>query len=276
MNLSTLSMAVLLLAGPVVAAAQDLETLYQDLKDAQAKKDAALVKKLAVQTNKLAREAIAKPAPADADAKEAWTKHVDYAKEVNTYSEYALYATAIQSPPAAMADLIATLEQQNPKSKYLDEANSNEDVLVVLANNALTRKQNDSALRYANRLVAAMGKRTKPDSMSAEDWDRRRAAMLGRGYWIAGVVNGEKGVYKACDTNLRAALPYIKGEPSMAGVAYFYLGVANYQLGKMMLSKAKVLEGAKFSDESAKIQGPYAQQAWRNAALMKDEAGRMR
>jgi hypothetical protein len=62
----------------------------------------------------------------------------------------------------------------------------------------------------------------------------------------------------------------------MMGQALFHLGVSNYQLGKITLSKARVLEGAKFSEQAAAIEGPYQQQAWRNAAAMRDEAGRMR
>ena len=42
------------------------------------------------------------------------------------------------------------------------------------------------------------------------------------------------------------------------------------------LNKALVLEAAKFSEEAAAIEGPYAEQARHNAIVMKTEAGRMR
>jgi len=58
--------------------------------------------------------------------------------------------------------------------------------------------------------------------------------------------------------------------------ALFYLGLANYNLGKMTMNKAKVLEGAKFSDQCAAITGQYAEQAYKNSMVMKSEAGRMR
>ena len=85
------------------------------------------------------------------------------------YVESALAGTAIQSPPAVMVDLISALEQENPKSKYLDEiygpylvalnktgagakipaiaekalANfpENEDLLLLMTETAMTRKQ---------------------------------------------------------------------------------------------------------------------------------------
>jgi hypothetical protein len=44
----------------------------------------------------------------------------------------------------------------------------------------------------------------------------------------------------------------------------------------MTMNKARILEGAKFSEQCAGIQGSMAQQAWKNAQVMKDEAARMR
>ncbi|MEI9975738.1 MAG: hypothetical protein WDO73_28965 [Ignavibacteriota bacterium] len=44
----------------------------------------------------------------------------------------------------------------------------------------------------------------------------------------------------------------------------------------MTNNKAKILEAAKFSDECAAIQSDLAQQAWKNSAIMKAEAAKMR
>ena len=62
----------------------------------------------------------------------------------------------------------------------------------------------------------------------------------------------------------------------MMGPALFYLGMANYQLGKMTLSKAKMLEAVKFSEQSMVIDSPFPDQARHNALVIKDEAARMR
>jgi len=303
MNLSILTLAVVLVGAPVSVAAADLESSFQALKDAEAKGDAALVKKLAVETGALAKEAAAEAAPASADEKPAWTDRVKYAQDVESYSEYALYAVAIKGPASTTVDLISTLEELNPKSKYLDEGYGaylgalketgasakipavvekglqnlpeNEDLLLAAALNAQA-KQPDKALAYANRLVAAASKHTKPEGVSAADWERKHTISLEYGHWIAGVIHGEKQQYLAADKDLRAALPLIKGNDAMMGPALFHLGVANYNLGKMTNSKAKVLEGAKFSEDCAKITGPYAEQAWHNAQIMKTEASQMR
>ena len=304
MKLSVLSMLVLLVGAPAVGRTQDLDTTYQSLKDAEAKGDAAAVKKLAAETSALARKAAAEAAPEDASEKDAWTARVAYAKDVDLQAEYALVDVALKSQPATMVDLLAALEAQNPKSKYLDDAYANylyalnqvgasakipaiaekglanfpenPDLLYFLTENARSSKQNDRAQSYANRLLAAFAKRPKPEGVSEADWEKKKSAMMGEGYRISGVVSGEKSQYAAADKNLRAAMPYIKGNNAFTAEALFYLGLANYNLGKMTMSKAKILEGAKFSDQCAAITGPYAEQAYKNSMIMKTEAGKMR
>ena len=278
MNLSILTLAVVLVGAPVPVAAADLESTFQSLKDAEAKGDAALVKTLAVETGAMAKAAAAEAAPADADEKQAWTDRVKYAQDVQSYTEYALYAVAVKGPAATTVDLMSTLEELNPKGKYLDQGYGtylvaltetgasakipalvekglqnlpeNEDLLLVAARNAQA-KQPDKALAYANRLVAAANKHTRPENIAAADWDRKHNISLEYGHWIAGVIHGEKQQYLAADKDLRAALPLLKGNDAMMGPALFHLGMANYNLGKMTNSKAKVLEGARFSEDCA-------------------------
>jgi len=287
-----------------VAGTNQLEDSFQLLKTAVASKDAAQVKKLVMAIYPLTCEVTMSAAPQDEDEKAAWTDRVSNAKSIELYAEYALFVTAIQSPAAVTVDLISTLEEQNPKSKYLNDAYGpymlalsrtgaaakipaiaekavenfpeNEDLLLVLTDNAASRKQPDRALNYANRLTAALNKHPKPEGMSAADWERKRSAALGRGYWIAGVIYGERNQYTATDKALRAALPHIQASPAMLAPAYFYLGMANYQLGLMTVNKALVLEGAKFSEQSSAIASVYTDQARHNALVMKAEAAKMR
>lgn len=304
MRISVLGLAVLLIAGPVVAAPDDLESAFKKLKDAESKKDAAQVRKLAAETCALARQAASAPAPEGGAEKEAWTAHVAYAHQVELQTEYALYATALQSPPATMVELLSALEQQNPKSKYLDEAYGsyllaltktggaakvpavaekaiqnfpdNEDLLLVLADTAMNSKQSTRALGYAERLLAVLNKHPRPEGVSTADWERKRSASLGRGHLIAGIGHNDKAQYFDADKDLRAALPFIKANDSMMATALFYLGVANYQLGRMTGNRAQVLEAAKFSDQAAAMPGPFARDAWRNAQIMRTDALKMR
>lgn len=298
----TLSSLLLVTYGMVLP--EDLENTFGNLKKAEAAKDAVQVKKLAAQAHALACEAIAEPAPAGADEKDAWTKRVAYAKDIELYTEYALYSTAVQSPAAVTVDLLSALEQQNPKSKYLEQAYGryfvalqqtgaaskipataeaaaahfpdNEDLLLVLADSAFARKQGDRALRYSERLISVLGRHSRPEGITAADWERKRSAALGRAYWIAGMVYSDKTQYYKANQDLRAALPYLQGKNEMMGTALFYLGVANYQLGSQTRNKTQVLEAAKFSEQAGAMQGPLAQQAWRNAQVMKTEAAKLR
>ena len=307
MKLPVLGMAIMFLAGPAVAVADDLEDAVQSLKDAVAKKDVDAVKKLAATIRPMTAEILAVAAPAaaaDSDERKDWESRNAYAKSSQLYVESAFYTVALGAEPAVTVDLIATLEQQNPKSKYLNQAYGpylvaldktgykakipaiakkalanfpeNEDLLLYLTDTEMTNKRTDAALAYANRLTATLSKRGKPEGMAAADWERKRNAALAHGYYIAGVLSAEKSLYVPADKNLRAALPLIQGQPAMQGPALFYLGMANYQLGKMTNSKAKVLEGAKFCEQSMAIPGPYQNDARHDSLVMKDEAARMR
>jgi hypothetical protein len=295
---------LLVLGTPLASRAQELEASYQGLQDAQTKGDPAAVKKLAGETSALARKAAAEPAPQDAADKDAWTKRVEYAKGIDAQTEYALYATAVKSPPAVMADLLAALEAQNPQCKYLDQAYGsylyalsqtggtaripqvaekaltnfpeNTDLLLVMTNSSFAGKQSDKAQEYATRLIAAWEKKARPEGVAEDDWQKQKDSSLGRGYWVTGMVAAEKNQYAAVDKSLRAALPLIKSDNAMMAAALFYLGTANYNLGKAAASKAKVLDGAKFSQQCAAIPGAMAAQASKNATVMKAEAARMR
>ena len=296
MKFSVLSVAGVVLALPLLVAAQDqdMDKNYQDLQEAVTKKDAALVKKFAVATSKQVREEIAAPA-LDSDAeKAAWPKRLEYLKSVDLYTEYALYATAIQGPAAVTLDLLSTLEQQNPKSKYLEDAYGpyfkaltetgagakisavaekalannpeNVDLLAVMAEGANSRSQIAQAGAYSQRLIAALGKKPRPE----------KAGALARAYLLSGLSRMAGQQWMLADQDLRAALPSVRGSEASMSIVLFNLGVANYQLGKMLNSKGKVLEGIKFSEQAAQIKGPYQAQAYSNVNAMKREAERMR
>lgn len=304
MNLLVLGLAVLLSAGSASATSDDLEDALHNLKQADAQKDAAQVKKLAVELCSKTRQITSAPAPVSNEEKDAWAKSVAYARALEVYAEYALSAAATNASPAMTIELLSTLEQQNPRSKYLDEAYGhylvsvsqvgkasqvtaiaekalanfpeNEDLLLVLADTSLKREQSGAALGYAKRLVSVLNRHPRPEGLSSSDWDRKRGAALGRGYWMVGFLLSQNTQYFEADKNLRAALPLIKGDETMTASALYFLGVANYHLGKMTMNKAQVLEAAKFSEQAAAFKGPYSQTAWRNAHVMKTEATRMR
>lgn len=272
------------------ALADDLDDNYAALKDAQTKKDADAVKKLALETSKSAKAEAAKPQPSNASDVDQWKKRVEFAKEVQTFAEYSL-ATTANAVPAKSVELVDELIEINPKSMYLDScaqtylsalskegakkygegaqkiinaSPNNEDALFALATGSMNGT-------YATRLVTVMRSKAKPEGVGEADWEKKKSLYLGQGYYVAGAAACNKSTWTDCDKNLRAALPLVGKEPSVAGPTYFYLGLANYNLSKLTGDRAKLQEAEKFSEQSAAIAGPMQQQAMRNVAAMKQE-----
>jgi hypothetical protein len=267
--------------------ADELDDNYAAIKQAEQKKDPDQVTKLALETSKSAKAEAARPQPTEASEVEHWKQRVEFAKEVEDFTEYSLSTTAIANPSKAI-ELVDTLIQINPKSKYLGACAStylkalgpkretegaqkilngdpnSEDALYAMASGTMNGA-------YATRLVNVMKSKPKPEGMSEADWDKQKAYFLGQGYYIAGAAACTKSTWTDCDRDLRAALPYVSKEPAVAGPTYFYLGLADYNLAKLTGDRAKLQEAEKFSEQSAAIAGPTQAQAQKNVAIMKQE-----
>jgi hypothetical protein len=275
MKLAVLGTTLALVAGalitPTCLRADDLDDALAALKAAEPSKDPAKIKELAAAAHATAKK-YEGPAPADAE-KESYEARQRYAKDVDHYSEYALYALAIQEHGnlKVAVDLLNTLEKQNPKSDYLEFP----EALEIQADNAVANKQTDRAITLSNRMIAAANKKP-PEGTAAADWDRTKSATLAKAYFILGTSNCERNKFADSDRNLRAGLPYFKGNNALLGPALFCLGVANYNLANMTNNKAKMVEAAKFSEQAAAIPGPTQDQAYKNSVAMKQAADRMR
>lgn len=282
------------------ASANELDDAYKQLKDAQTAKDPAAIEKWAVETSKLAKAEVSGP-KLEGFSEEDWPKRVEFAKGVGATSEYAL-ATAASEPglaPQKVVELMDTLLSINPKSTYIGagtaaymaalgklggaekqiegatkivkESPNEEEALLVLAENLMSKNRADQAYTYATRLVSVMKAKAKPEGYSDEDWSKRKALFLSRGYYTAGVTGCMRQVWKDCDANLRTALPMIAGQTAMTGPAYFYLGVANYQLAKITTDRTKLQQALKFTQQSAAISGPMQGQAQQYVTVMQNE-----
>ena len=282
------------------AAPNDLDDAYQQLKDAQSAKDADAVKKWAVETSKLAKAEAGGP-KREEFSEEDWPKRVDYVKQVGTQSEYALSSTAAQPglAPEKVVELMDALLTVNPKSSYIGAgagayltalgkmggadkqtegamkivggSPNEEDALIILSDNLMAKNRPDQAYTYASRLVTVMKSKAKPEGFSDEDWGRRKSYLLSHGYYDAGITGCMRQIWKDCDTNLRAAIPMVSGQPAMAGPTYFYLGVANYQISKITTDRTKLQEALKFTEQSAAIAGPMQTQARQYVTVMQTE-----
>jgi hypothetical protein len=214
----------------------------------------------------MARAAAAAPATGD-EAKQ----HADYAKDVLTYTEYSLAATAEQPGMEAskVVELIDQLEAENSKSKYLDARAmaAYVEALDGLAR-GLSAKSPDRALTYANKLVAL---KAKPEAIPEAEWEKIKGTAAASGYFLAGMINAQRQVWVDCNRDLSAALPFIEKDPAKLGPAYFQLGVCDYQLGRLTQDRSKIIAGQKYSELAAAISGPYQAQAAKNALAMKGE-----
>ncbi len=287
---------VLEVAEAAYANGPDMDAAYFALKAAVAKEDIAQAKKWSARTSEAARKITASSkAPADDEGKQ----QLEYAKQVDAYSEYALYVLALKAQPKDEADLVDTLIKQNPKSQYLPQvANSyfaalgkaGEGAKVCPAAEKMAVDKNAEAMlaaadcnwrgNHAERVVALAGKaaetvntRTKPEGVSDSDYATQKAALLGSANFYTGVGLTMQMRYGPANKALRAALPTIKANQQLYAIALFDLGLANYSLAKPLGDKAQMRQGLQFFQQSAEISGPMQDQASRNAKLVLTELG---
>jgi hypothetical protein len=285
----------LLALGGLVCAA-DLKDTYGSLKDAFEKKDYAQVKALSAETAKEAQELAKEAQPSDAGQVDAWKGRQQFAKDAQEYAEYALAVSASQAgDPAVTIELTDALIAQNPKSDQIDTAApqylaalgkqgaakaaagaskilvgrpENEYALDAVARNWSSP---GPALTAANRLVGVLGKAKKPEGMSDGDWQKTKSDMLGSAYVSAGVLQAGASRWADADRSLKAALPLVSGNSTMLSYTYYYLGVSNYQMGKLTADKSKMLTGVQYTEKAVSTGGPMQGQASNNAQIMKRE-----
>lgn len=263
-------------------AAPDLNDDFASLKQAVAGNDAAKVKTLAPQVSKQSRAIIAK-GDESADV-------VEFAKGADDYADYALAVVAVKaSDPKVTVDLGDVLLTQNNKSKYVDTlagtylAALGKDSAAKAATGAQKilagRPENEDALYYAmaanpanaGKLVAVMSKKPKPEGMTDADWAAKKDAYLGAGYFYGGAAACGAQRWAECERDMKAAEPLVKGQ--QLGSAYFYLGLADYQLGTLTQDRTKLQTALKYSQQSAAIPGPMQAQASNNVAVMQKQLG---
>jgi len=283
----------------VYANTPDMDVAYAGLKAAEGKEDVELVKKWSARTSAAARKEIASAKPPTNDEEK---QQATYTKDVDMYSEYALYVLALKvKEPKETIDLIDALEKQNPKSQYLAEGAAtyfealekagegakacpaaarmaaadakNAEAMLFAAQCSWTGNRADGVINYASKAVTALNSRTKPEGTSDSDWATKKATMLGSANFYIGQGYTMQGRYGPATKALRASLGSIKGNEAFYAIALFDLGLANYNLGKTVGDKAQMREGLKFFEQSAAMKSSVQDQAARNASLVRNELG---
>ncbi len=269
------------------------EVAYNNLKAAEGKNDPDAVTKWADATSRAARKEVA-------GAKDA--ARVDYAKQVDTYTEYSDYATSLKTnDPAKIIELTESLEQRNPQSPYLSKAYgrylnalqqsggndkaaaaaqreaerdpSNEDVLAVAAQTAMQQKDYQKDLTYSSKLVELMQTKAKPEGVDDGDWQKKKQTMTGIAYWMQGVGYNGTNRYSDADKALRNALPLVKADNRVLPMVLFQLGVADFQMGKTAKNMALIREALKYSQQSAAMKSPVQTDAQNNVKAISRALG---
>lgn len=268
-----------------------VEAAQSTLKAAELKKDPDLVLKWSNQTAELAQKVVASPKPQDSDDVENWKARVDYASQVNTYTEYSLYAMALQTAdPKKQVMLLEALQQRNPKSEYFAKAvdtlfvayqksgasdkelafaqqiaasgQPTEDMLLVLADDAAKKKEGEKVHEYSAKVVELMNSQPKPEGVADADWTRRKNTIVGLAYSLNGKQYFTEGKLAQADEDLRKSLPLVEGNVPLKTEVLFYLGLANYKMEKAQ-------DAYTFFKACAAVKSPFQTQATRNLTAIR-------
>lgn len=269
----------------------DAEASHDALKAAEGKKDPDAVLKWAVRTSEAARKAAAAPKASD-EVDEDYGRRVDYDKQVDHYTEYSLFATALQTAdPAKKAQLFRALEERAPQGQYMAQSYNpyflalnqtgdaagatnvaeraiardlaNEEMLAFVGDVYLRgNREPDKVLAYSTRLVDQVSAKPKPEGVSDADWQKWKTQLLGLGYWMQGAVLSAQNKFAEAEKTLSTALPYLADNDEVRAAALFNLGVVSFKLGK-------IPEAVKFTEQCIAIKSAYQAKAQSNLKEIK-------
>lgn len=278
----------------------DVDSAHDALKAAEALNNQDLRIKYAELAWDNASRAVKAPKPANPDDLPDWTKRMTYVQEVLDYSEYAIASLAVgQTDDAKREELSQALSQRNPQSKFLaitkkasviELASLNPQKAIQLAEEGLVKDPNNidflmtiadhnmslehnlpQVLTYSLHILELLQGNPQPADITPEEWEKKKAKFTGWANWMIGVIYGKQARYGLSDRHLRAALPYIQGEPRLLAAAYFYLGYGNYALASELADKGRAFEAVKFSKLCADMDSPFRSLALKNLEALRND-----
>jgi hypothetical protein len=277
----------------------DLDSAHAALRAAEARKDADLMVKYAELSWDLATRTAGLKPPSDPEAAAEWKKQAEFAKDVLPYCEFLLYSVAKQTTdPARKAQVLHELEVRNAHSQYLEVARKeaqrlqvgageitveaaekglvqdpdNEDMLMTMAEFYFSRESELSkSLSYSLHVLDALPRRSAPEGVNAEDFERKKAQYAGIANWMIGVIYAKDARYGLSDRYLRAALASIHEKPQLLAAAYYYLGYDNYAIAGEVHDRGRIQEAMKYNKLCVAMGGAYMQLAQKNIELIRNE-----
>ena len=289
---------VMALAAKLVALdGSDVEMAYAGLEAAVAKADNDLIVRWANSTVDAAKKASAVPEPKDEEELERWKWKVATSKpdQVPKRAEYEVFSAAMRATdPATRLKLLEALGALNPQSEYsaqsqtfiftayrqlnqndkalamaakaADENKANEDMLLLLTNNAFEKKDQPGVIKYADQLTAHLKDKPAPAGADAAAWEKQKTITLGAGLWLKGMTLAGQSKWKETDVTLKEAVPLLTGKDDLLSHALFNVGLANYKMGNLN-------EAFKFMQECAALKGPKQGEAAKNAVVIRQQGG---
>jgi tetratricopeptide (TPR) repeat protein len=270
----------------------DPEAALQALKAAESKKDVALVQKFSDKTYTAANKMASASQPKEADQVDSWKQGVDYAKQVATYADYALFRAALESrDPKLTIQVGEELLKRSPSSEYAaktreplfiaysqagqgDKAvavaekaaaadQATPEMLLVVADTYSQKKQEPQKVHaYAVKTVSLMANSPAPAGVAEADWTARKAKITGRAEYIDGKTYFAEDKFAPADQELRKALPLLEGDPALKAEVLFMLGVSDFKL-------EKIQDAANYFRACSALKSPMQAEATKNLARIK-------
>jgi hypothetical protein len=278
----------------------DVAAAHNALRAVEQQGDVELVKRWSAMTSAIARRVIKSKQPDDPEEVEDWKARVDFAKQVETYTEYALYYAAVNSKDSrTKSEIVEALEQRNPKSEYLAQMRTSQAAVVrqvdveeavrsveadfaggkfqaeplymAAAYYMQRRTFPDKVVTYGLKVLELLEKGEKPAEINDLDWDRRKRDLIGQTNWMVGLIFSTQEKFALADKHLRVALTQIKDGDMVSGALY-HLGYVNYKLAEAG-DRIRIHDAVKFTTECTRIGSAVQAQATENLKAMKAEYG---
>jgi hypothetical protein len=148
----------------------------------------------------------------------------------------------------------------------------NDDTLLYLASIYLETKTNqDNIIPYTTQALQLLEAKQKSEGVSDEDFAKQQTLSKGLAHWIQGIHYATRNQWVNTNRSLRTALPLVKDNPTMSAAAYFYLGVANFEIGKKSKDHKEIVDAVKFTETCTRMSSPYQAQARQNLAAIKSQ-----
>jgi hypothetical protein len=117
--------------------------------------------------------------------------------------------------------------------------------------------------------IEVLDKKSKPASLSEEEWQKKKVQMLGTARYMGGVSSSLSGQYGRGDQMLRAALPFVESDAAQQATTFYFLGLSNYKLADREPVRAQ--EAIKFWRRCALIKSNFQAQALKNVDATRSE-----